>query len=405
MDHADYSLRERFGAMQIALTGATGFLGSALASQFLKAGCSVLALVRSDANGFRTRKAIASACLGLGGDPAAIDWSRLVVRELHIDANGCNLDPEEIAGVTCVWHAAAEMSYNAAQLAASFGQNVGATLALYQLFAAHAPLCERFYYVSTAYTAGFDTVDVGEDLHLAPRVINVYQASKWAAELSLSTAQRTSRLPLTIFRPSIIVGDEKSGWYGVKEFGMYSICRGLYELAARGAKEITMEIGDQSTLNMIPINRVVAYALALTRHPRAEVPLEILHATAADAFPLGAALTLAGRILKVSIQAGQAISSLDRVFARSVRDNHQFAQGRWRFATTQLAIAIGPDFQPYRLDVRTLERLIVSFLATLPSPEVLQAKAQQSQVPKPLSLWTRLSIISWRHLLQRGKNH
>ena len=393
--------------MNIALTGATGFLGSALASQFLKAGCSVLALVRSDATGDRTRRAIKAAVLGLGGDPSELDWSKLIVRQLEWDAEGCKLDLTELAGITCVWHTAAEMSYSSAQLPAAFKQNVGASHDLYRLFAEHAPRCQRFYYVSTAYTAGFDCVDVAEQLHLAPRVINVYQASKWAAELSLATAQRSSGLPLTIFRPTIIIGDEKTGWYGSKEFGMYSISRGLYEMSVRRADTITMPINERASINLIPINRVVAYALALSRHARPEKPFEVMHAAAAEAFPLGQALAIAGSLLGMTIQSGEPHSALDRMFARSVRDNQQFAQGQWRFATGQLAEAVGADFQPYLLEVRTLEHLLLAYFVNLPpaetNPEAKKVRAQQLDAHPPAAFWTRWGWFTWRQILSRWR--
>jgi long-chain acyl-CoA synthetase len=70
---------------------------------------------------------------------------------------------------------------------------------------------ERFAYVSTAYVAGThlgefreDQLDVGQDFR------NAYERSKFEAETLVRG--HAGRLPIQIFRPSIIVGEQRSGW-------------------------------------------------------------------------------------------------------------------------------------------------------------------------------------------------
>ena len=69
----------------------------------------------------------------------------------------------------------------------------------------------KFAYVSTAYVAGDhaglfreDELDVGQGFR------NSYERSKFEAERLVR--EHTDRLPVQIFRPSIIVGEQSSGW-------------------------------------------------------------------------------------------------------------------------------------------------------------------------------------------------
>jgi long-chain acyl-CoA synthetase len=70
---------------------------------------------------------------------------------------------------------------------------------------------DRFSYVSTAYVAGAhrglfeeDSLDVGQSFR------NPYEQSKFEAERLVR--ERTAGLPAQVVRPSIVVGDSRTGW-------------------------------------------------------------------------------------------------------------------------------------------------------------------------------------------------
>ena len=70
---------------------------------------------------------------------------------------------------------------------------------------------ERLSYVSTAYVAGAHRGDFGEsDLDVGQGFRNLYERSKFEAEQLLR--ERAAGLPLQVLRPSIIVGDSRTGW-------------------------------------------------------------------------------------------------------------------------------------------------------------------------------------------------
>src|SRR5437763_10977260 len=69
----------------------------------------------------------------------------------------------------------------------------------------------RFAYVSTAYVAGTHPGEFHEDeLAVGQDFRNAYEQSKFEAEQLVRA--RADRLPVQIFRPSIIVGERASGW-------------------------------------------------------------------------------------------------------------------------------------------------------------------------------------------------
>ena len=70
---------------------------------------------------------------------------------------------------------------------------------------------DHFSYISTAYVAGTHKGEFGEDqLDVGQRFRNPYEQSKFEAERLVRAAE--GRLPIQIFRPSIVVGERTTGW-------------------------------------------------------------------------------------------------------------------------------------------------------------------------------------------------
>jgi thioester reductase-like protein len=141
---------------------------------------------------------------------------RVVAVPADIEASGLGLDRsrrEALAGrVTDIVHAAASVSFSL-PLEESREVNVTGTRRLLEL----AELCRqcggitRFAYISTAYVAGTHTGEFREDqLDVGQDFRNAYERSKFEAEKLVRSYR--DRLPIQIFRPSIIVGERTSGW-------------------------------------------------------------------------------------------------------------------------------------------------------------------------------------------------
>jgi long-chain acyl-CoA synthetase len=95
----------------------------------------------------------------------------------------------------------------------------------------------RFTYVSTAYVAGEHAGCFSEDdLDVGQRFRNAYERSKFEAETMLEDWR--ARLPLTVVRPSIVVGERDTGWtssFNVIYWPLRAFSRGAYmAVPARG---------------------------------------------------------------------------------------------------------------------------------------------------------------------------
>lgn len=115
----------------------------------------------------------------------------------------------------------------------------------------------RVDYFSTAFVAGNASGLVYEDRLAAARFNNTYEQTKWEAEQLVRDAQ--SRLPITIYRPSIIVGDSKTGYT--------SNFRALYwplKVLASGLV-VVVPADRQGVVDVVPIDYVVEAFEALSR--------------------------------------------------------------------------------------------------------------------------------------------
>jgi thioester reductase-like protein len=199
----------------VLLTGATGFVGMELLRRYLERGEQhIYALVRA--------RDPAEANARLGGVIENVCGDRDVHRHRWTAIVGdickpsVGLEPATrrhlAERVDDVVHGAATVSFSQ-PLPQSREVNVEGTKRLLEF----AQECQAagglrcFSYISTAYVAGdhpgsFDEkqLDVGQGFR------NAYERSKFEAEKIVS--RTSTRLPVQIFRPSIIVGEQESGW-------------------------------------------------------------------------------------------------------------------------------------------------------------------------------------------------
>lgn len=117
---------------------------------------------------------------------------------------------------------------------------------------------ERFFYFSTAYSPGSKQTycSVEDGLPEKPAPANFYESSKYAAETKVREAMRDG-LPVTIFRPSIVVGHSETG-----EVSEFNVIYPFIRLFVHGMLKILPSRSD-NTFNIVPIDFVVKAALAI----------------------------------------------------------------------------------------------------------------------------------------------
>lgn len=194
----------------VLVTGATGQVGGALLPELLADPAQrVLAVVRArDADHLAERLASLRRPLGEAG-------ARLEAVRGDVTAPGLGLSSADrqrvLADATSVLHGAAAVRFDQTE-ADAVAQNVGGTVHALELARTLAEVgrLRRFDFVSTCYVAGdrkgrvFEHEgDVGQGFR------NTYEASKCRADMLVRAAGR--ELPTAIHRPSIVVGDSRTG--------------------------------------------------------------------------------------------------------------------------------------------------------------------------------------------------
>jgi long-chain acyl-CoA synthetase len=163
-----------------------------------------------------------------------------------------------------VVHGAASVSFEQ-ELAEMRSINVEGTRQVLEF----AALCDdrgglrRLSYISTAYVAGeHEGLFSEDDLDVGQRFRNGYEQSKFEAETLLSGVR--TQLPITVMRPSIIVGERGSGWttsFNVLYWPLRAFARGAY-LALPARRDAPVDV--------VPVDYVGDAIFALTQAPEAE---------------------------------------------------------------------------------------------------------------------------------------
>jgi long-chain acyl-CoA synthetase len=199
----------------ILLTG-TGTVGRDVLFALLRRTTSrVVVLIRDRGRKTAAERAAAMVrALGLTPEECArLDVVRGDVREQHLGLDAAT-QARLISSLDVIVHTAAVTSLTADRSLCE-AVNCGGTAHVLLL----AERCfrggrlQRFMHLSTALVAGAgSTAVVLEDaLSSAPLHANHYEWSKHAAERIVRAAMHAG-LPVTVFRPSMVVGDSKTGW-------------------------------------------------------------------------------------------------------------------------------------------------------------------------------------------------
>lgn len=249
----------------VLVTGFPGFLGTALLPRTLRRApeARAVAVVQD-----RWRATAESALARIeDDDPSLAGRTRLVTGDITVA--GLGLPVDELAalrdGPLEVFHLAAVYDLSVpAPLAWSV--NVVGTRNVLDL-AASAPSLRRLQYVSTCYVSGrYDGIFAEDDLVLGQPFSNHYEHTKHEAERLVAKARDTG-MPVTIYRPSVVVGDSRTGATQKYDGPYYAL-----QLIARQGRAAVMPLpGDPSRVqfNLVPSDFVVDAIAALAAYPGA----------------------------------------------------------------------------------------------------------------------------------------
>jgi thioester reductase-like protein len=191
----------------IFFTGFPGFLGSELLPRVLERSpdAEAVCLVQPKFADLARRRAAEIAA----AHPHVAGRIRIVVGDITLP----DLGPDDALAlapdVVEIFHLAAVYDLSVGR---DFAMRVNVEGTRHMLdFARRCPRLRRFQYVSTCYVSGrFPGTFTEDHLEEGQRFNNFYEETKYLAEVEVQRAMRGG-LPVTIYRPSVVVGDSRTG--------------------------------------------------------------------------------------------------------------------------------------------------------------------------------------------------
>ena len=272
--------------VRFLLTGGTGFLGSHIAVELLKRGHRVKLLARSGKDQraqVRVREIL--DWFGLpAGERRALEVVEGDIVQAGLGAGGAALvtllrETDEVI------HCASNTAFPEKKRAAVEAVNSGGLANVLDF--ARESRAYFFHHVSTAFVAGKTAGPCREEL-VAPRDFwNVYEETKCRGEHAAAAACREAGLGLTIYRPSIVYGDSRTGRSRLFNAVYFPVRTALFfkdlyekDIRERGGKKaaemgvrlegdgslhlpLRIEVANEGGLDLIPVDHFTAALLAL----------------------------------------------------------------------------------------------------------------------------------------------
>ncbi len=355
------------------VTGSTGFLGGASTLKLLVSGYRLRLLIRkrendTSPNSFGRESTVKELILGnqlneclteqrsmtddrAGTDESLYDLflSNVEIFEGNITSRDLGLEEEDYKRLCCevdeVFHCAAATHFEEQRVGELMVVNVEGTKKMLQF--ANSGKQKKFHYVSTAYVAGKqnDIVYENELVDEEPLFNNEYERSKFIAEQVVIKYARDNEIPYTIYRPSIIVGDSKTG-ATCKFDNLYIFMKVLCNIQksfinheSEGLNDITVRVPGipDALINLVPVD-YVADAIVVILKAKESVN-KIFHIT--NPYPpeldelrdlLMPVLGIEGINVKIDGQMEHKhLSTMERLFLRQTRTYYSYLFSRLRF--------------------------------------------------------------------------
>jgi len=200
----------------ILITGATGFLGSYITRELFEAGFHLKLLIRNMANA-QAKERISEIFPPFATAESVFDVlsDRIEIIDGDITEKYLGLNDQDYLRLSNtvdeVFHCAAATKFYNGSDNTLVHTNVYGTEHIVWFCLSNKP--KRLHYISTAYVAGTrrDTV-LEHELEKRQSFNNNYEKTKFDAERLLGQFTRQYNIPTTVYRPSIIVGDSKTGF-------------------------------------------------------------------------------------------------------------------------------------------------------------------------------------------------
>lgn len=252
---------------RVFVTGASGFIGSNFLLRALGQKVeNAIVLSRSTAKRSawdRVRDALHQANLACA---TAVDVDsilrRIEVVEGDITQANLGLSTDRFSNfqtIDEVWHLAATLNYEKFNSEGIAATNVDGTENVLSFAKQIGAGC--FNYISTAYVCGRMFGGIDERVQSQrPTFNNLYEESKYDAELLVHRMASDLALPTRIIRPSIVIGNSETYRRGSTTAGLYGFVKQMFSLKRaleRSTSQVRMFGDPDAMANFIPVDWVV----------------------------------------------------------------------------------------------------------------------------------------------------
>jgi nucleoside-diphosphate-sugar epimerase len=369
------------------VTGATGFVGSALVLELLRTtDVKVVCLVRPPEDARAAQQRLEQVLQGVAGAFNMSEVSGLIPQRCRavpgdLCLDRCGIAPGLVGRAGEVWHSAASLRFEEVHRDEIFAQNVDGTRRALAL--GHAVGARKFNYISTAYVAGSRSGLIREELaHPDTPVNNMYESSKVQGEQLVAE----SGLDYRILRPSIVVGHSKTSAV-INASGFYAYVRKLAHLrktlerrgALRSAAELEVEGDPEAPLNLIPVDAVVSAAVRISG---SRSSARVFHLTNAEPPSLGHAyaqvIAVLGMLGPGMTPVLRSRSPFTQQLARQMRFFVSYLTGRKEFERRNTDAVIGPEASRWPMWEEGLRRYVRWYLEHRLNMESRRSPARES---------------------------
>ncbi len=241
----------------IFLTGFPGFIAERLVKRLARPGTQFFLLVQPQFIGKATHD------IDRISDETGTPLENFAIIEGDITSKNLGISSEDLetvrAETTDVFHLAAIYDLGVEKNPA-FLVNVEGTKNINE-FAKSVANLRRYNYISTCYVAGKRAGIIREnELEHDAGFRNFYEETKYLAEIEVENLK--SELPITIFRPSVVVGDSETG-ETAKYDGIYYV---IFYLKKFPSLLRLVNVGNKNVkINLVPVDFVVEGIAALSK--------------------------------------------------------------------------------------------------------------------------------------------
>lgn len=358
------------------LTGATGFVGGAIALELLeRTEDPLVALVRGDDDDHARRRlhdALTDMAVGYGR-PELVEVVRARATAVAGDITVSRCGVAGLTGVDEVWHCAASLQYEEKYRTDIEAQNIAGTanvLALTRELGAGT-----INYFSTAYVVGNRRGPVPEEAVIdVGATNNCYEESKVRAEALVHAA--AAELRVRILRPSIVIGHPVTR-HGVNWSGMYGFARQVRlfrKVADRklgtflSHARVQLLAEPDCRLNLVPIDMVARNAVTVCL---SDSPQTYFHLVNSETIPVRDAVSeimaLVGLREPRWVQDRDGFTSIDESLDDGMDFYRSYLRGEKHFELTNTDAVCGAGASSATLDPAEIRAYVGHYLAQQPA--------------------------------------